>query len=311
MQVPMQVRPQRQLQARWPTPWQALWLTLIPALMLATSPAAQAEGNADDAAATLARLQAAAASLGPRGGHRPTTITSHEEGHALHAELHGLIERPFTDLSHALATPAQWCTVLLVHINNKGCAVAGGAAAPTISLRVARKYDQPVERAYELQFGYRPLAASPAMLSVELHAAGGPMGTSDYLIRLDAAPAGDNRTVVALSYAYRQNMMTALAMDLYFATIGRGKVGFTETGRLADGRPQFIGGVRGLVERNLMRYYLAMEAGATDPDSNRPGSFERRLRHWFDSTEDYPVQLREVDSERFMESKRPLMQKAP
>ncbi len=49
-------------------------------------------------------------------------------------------------------------------------------------------------------------------------------------------------------------------MQAYLGTIGSGKVGLTLMGKQADGRPLYIDGMRGLVERNTMRYCLAFES---------------------------------------------------
>ena len=51
-----------------------------------------------------------------------------------------------------------------------------------------------------------------------------------------------------------------MAMQTYLATIGSQKVGFTVVDKQADGKPVYQGGVLGLLERNTMRYYLAIDA---------------------------------------------------
>ena len=103
-------------------------------------------------------------------------------------------------------------------------------------------------------------------------------------------------------------------MQAYLATIGRGKVGFTRTGKQSNDQPVYVEGVRGVVERNTMRYYLAIDAylGAL---STPPGEqLEKRLQSWFASTELYPRQLHEVDRATYLEMKRSeylRMQKSP
>ena len=49
-------------------------------------------------------------------------------------------------------------------------------------------------------------------------------------------------------------------MQGYLATIGRDKVGFSIVGSRADGQPVYVHGTRGVIERNTMRYYVAIEA---------------------------------------------------
>ena len=75
-------------------------------------------------------------------------------------------------------------------------------------------------------------------------------------------------------------------------------------GRAADGSPIYIEGLRGAVERNTLRYYLAIEAylGALAlPPAQQP---ERRLQAWFDATERHPLQLHELERDDYLAMKR-------
>jgi len=92
-------------------------------------------------------------------------------------------------------------------------------------------------------------------------------------------------------------------MQGYLATVGASKVGFTVTGN-EGGQPSYIGGVRGVVERNTMRYYLAIDSYLKEMDAAPGDQQERRLRNWFSATERYARQLREVEREDYMEMKR-------
>jgi len=99
-------------------------------------------------------------------------------------------------------------------------------------------------------------------------------------------------------------MAARLAMQTYLATIGRDKIGFSIVGKDADGKPVFVDGVRGVVERNTMRYFLAIEAylGAyTAPASDQ---IEKRLRDWFAATERYTPQLHEMERADYLDMKR-------
>lgn len=88
----------------------------------------------------------------------------------------------------------------------------------------------------------------------------------------------------------------------FLATIGSEKVGFTSVGTDEDGKPRFIGGVRALVERNTMRYYLAINsflAAVTEPQS---AQLDTRLQSWFSAVEQYP-QLHELDRSQYLTMK--------
>jgi hypothetical protein len=91
---------------------------------------------------------------------------------------------------------------------------------------------------------------------------------------------------------------------VYLATSGSDKVGFTVIGDPNDPNPKFIGGVRGAIERNTMRYYLAIDAYLGALATPAPKRFERSLERWFNATELYPRQLREVDRDAYFAMKR-------
>ncbi len=114
---------------------------------------------------------------------------------------------------------------------------------------------------------------------------------------MEAIPTKEGRAFVHLGYTYKQGSLTATGMRLNFATFERDKVGFTELGRSTAGEPQIIGGVRGLVERNTMRYFLALEASLS------ADSPTKRARRWYELTEQYPRQLHEASLNEYLASR--------
>ena len=99
-------------------------------------------------------------------------------------------------------------------------------------------------------------------------------------------------------------MMAQIAMKAYLGTVGRNKIGFTLVSDGPNVQPQPVGGMRGVVERNTMRYYLAIESylGALSaPPAQRA---EKSFRDWFDATESYPQQLHEMEQSEYMAMKR-------
>ena len=86
-----------------------------------------------------------------------------------------------------------------------------------------------------------------------------------------------------------------MGMNMYLATSGRDKVGFSVVERAADGRPVYVGGVRGVVERNTMRYYLALEAYLGTLEAPGAERLDKRLRAFHAGLERYPRQLHELE----------------
>src|SRR5262249_8515036 len=118
-------------------------------------------------------------------------------------------------------------------------------------------------------------------------------------IALEAAPVEGGRTFLHFSYSYGFGTMSRMAMSTYLATAGADKVGFSK-----DGEGRYVGGVRGVVERNTMRYFLAIDAFLDTLTAPPDARIEKRLREWFAATERYPRQLHEMDADEYLAMKR-------
>ena len=121
---------------------------------------------------------------------------------------------------------------------------------------------------------------------------------------LEAIPLGERQTFLHFAYAYDHNMMAKLATQAYLATFGSDKVGFTVVGKTPDGAPEYIRGLRGLVERNAMRYFLTLDAYLDGLSVPPPEREDKRLNSWFQSVEQYPTQLHEIDLATYLAIKR-------
>ncbi len=232
---------------------------------------------------------------------KPLVLESTQASDDLKGDVHAVVDHPFAEVEQSLASIDHWCDILILHLNVKRCHVEPGKK--TLDLSVGRKFDQPLEDAYALAFAFRVAAATPDYLQVLLGADEGPLSTKDYRIVVEAVPLDARRTLVHMSYAYGYGFAARMAMKTYLATMGRDKVGFT-VARQENGKPVYIDGVLGLLERNTMRYYLAIEAylGAVSlPVADQP---EKRIRDWYASTERYAPQLHEMDQADYLDMKR-------
>jgi hypothetical protein len=250
--------------------------------------------QAQDAAALRARHTALQDRLAASAFGRPLHVESTSDGGAHKGEVYALIERPYRELAAALSRPAHWCEILLLQVNIKRCEAAG----PTLTAFITRKPREPLEDAYRVEFRY-DAAASADHLRVALTADSGPVGTRDYEIRLEAAPLDAARTFLRMSYAYRLGFVARIGMDAYLAGSGRDKVGFSVVDRAPDGRPMYVDGVRGVIERSAMRYYLAIEAFLDSPQD-----METRLRRWYAAIGHHPQLREEVGRNEYLAMKR-------
>ena len=255
---------------------------------------------AQDAAALKARHAALGAQLADNPFKRPLVLESVEASGELKGDVYAVLERPFATVAQSLSSADQWCEVLILHLNVKGCR-ATKSTPPAMSVSLGRKFDQALEEAYKADFVYKTAASDPDYLNVQMSAASGPLGTRNYRIALEAVPLDAQRSFIHMSYAYGYGTAAKFAMNVYLGTVGSDKVGFSTSGRGADGKPTYVGGVRGVVERNTMRYFLAIESYLGAPAQNQ---VDKRLTDWFDATERYAQQLHEMERAEYLEMKK-------
>lgn len=280
----------------------APWLT---ACLLCLGLAQAAAGPDTNAAAALrARYAGLGQQLGNNQFKRPLYLDSAESSTQLKGDIYALVDHPFAAVNEALNDPAHWCDVLILHLNTKYCRASTQPAGTLIAVSIGKKYDQPLDEAYRVEFAYSTAATTPDYFDVGLNAKTGPLGTSDYRIRLEAVAVPGGKTFLHLTYSYAYNFVGRLAMQVYLATIGRDKVGFSSSGKQSGSQPDHIGGVRGVVERNTMRYYLAIDAYLGALSAPPAEQFEKRLHNWFAATELYPRQLHEIDRASYLDMKR-------
>lgn len=288
-------------------------LALLCGLLLCAAPfasfpaAAQAQqapaASADSGAPALLEKHAAlAGQLAQNAYRRPLFLDSIEGANAVTGNAYAVLNSPFATVSAAFKSPRRWCEMLILHINTKYCHASTDESPSQLNMHVGKKTEQQLEDAFALKFSYRLAASSSDYLAAQLGADKGPLGTHNYRIELQAVPLPDGKTFMHLRYSYGYGVASRLAMQGYLATAGNGKVGFTQVRRGSTNA--YVDGMRGTVERNTMRYYLAIEAYLASLDKPPAQQLEARLQHWFDATEQYARQLHEVDKESYLVMKR-------
>ncbi len=260
--------------------------------------------DADSAGSLRAQYGVLQEQLSHNPFQRPLYMDSSEMPGGVTGGIYALINYPFATVGAALNSPAHWCDILMLHLNTKYCRAATARQGSILKVNIGKKYDQPLDEAYPVEFAYRVAAKTPNYLQVKLNADEGPLSTRDYRIMLEAIPLEGGRTFIHLSYSYAYGLVGRLAMQVYLGTIGRNKVGFTVVGKQADGQPLHVGGMRGVAERNTMRYYLAIEAFLGALSAPPQARLEKRLHDWFAAVERYPRQLHEMEQDKYLDMKR-------
>jgi len=263
-----------------------------------------AMAQVDPATALREKYVSLTQSLEQNSFKRPLVLNSTETAHELKGNVYATINYPFEQVNASLNNPNHWCEVMLLHINIKYCRAVAKPSGTIFRINVGKKTPEKLVNTARIEFKYQVRTTTPEYVEIRLNAKEGPMGTSNYRMVFEAVALGGDKTFLHLSYSYAMNFTGRLAMQFYLETLGAGKVGFTVIGKRANGQLDYIDGLRGLVERNTMRYYLAIDAflGATGTDPAL--QFEKRLQNWFAATEQYPRQLHEMNRSAYLNMKR-------
>ena len=277
--------------------------TIALAALLASTGAHAAFGHGGAPADDAAKLRARYGELKPELEHnafgRPLHLASEDRAQAMRGDVHAVLDQPYERIRGALGDRQSWCALLVLPFNVKGCELRGDEG---LSLYIGRTWDTPVDKATRIDFTFEPAAAGEDYLRLRLVAPTGPLGTRDYRIVFSAVPLDASRTLVHLSYGYGYGVLSKWAMQTYLATSGAAKVGFSRE-RDDDGE-HLVHGMRGVLERNTMRYFLAIEAYLETLDAPPRVREQRRMAAWFDATERYPKQLHEMTRAEYLAYKR-------
>jgi hypothetical protein len=270
--------------------------------------------HAQQAAANATTLQTKRIELQPQLRNNvfkePLYLNSHQGDNRVEGDIYAEVPNSFTDVTAAFKSASAVCGLLILHLNVRACHASGSGGNETVNMSLGPKRALTSGELYRITYALRLEVAEASYFRTTMRAAKGPLGTRDYRILFEAMPIDSKRSFVHLGYSYGYGAMAKMAMDLYLATAGRSKIGFTIIGQSPDGQPIHVRGERGSLERNVMRYYLALLAYSSVTSGSPRKKMEARLRKWFALTERYPAQLHELNLNEYLEEKRGEMARA-
>ena len=276
---------------------------LFAAWVACGSSAAAQQSDSDPAAQLRARYGALTQALELSPIQPGLHVESVESSRAPRGDAYAVIHYPFAIVAAAFTQPQSWCESLILHLNVQYCRASISGKRALLSAAVGKKTNQPLDDTHRINFNYKVVASTADFMRVELAAKEGPLGTGNYLIALELIALEDQRAFMHIQYSYTQGYLARVATSIYFATRGRDKVGFTLIDD-DDDPPHLVRGIRGALERNTMRYYLAFDAYLHTRASPPPQRFEESIERWFADTERFARQLREVPHDDYIAMKR-------
>jgi hypothetical protein len=239
----------------------------------------------------LAKHQALAPQLADNVFGVPIVIEANGDNGRMAGNVYGILEQPFAEAQKALAQAPNWCEITPLHFNVKVCTWEKLNGDYQLTLYSGRKFYEEPDATHVFSYRYHSSCDDSTYCEVKLTAEDGPMDTGNYLFQVELVPL-DGKTFLHFHYSYDYGFLTRTAMFGYFTTLGINKVGFTVVGKEDNDEPKYVGGVEGVMERNAMRYYLALQAYLDSNKGDKTQRFEKRIKRWFDLTERYPRQSR-------------------
>ena len=255
-----------------------------------------------------AAMQRVYQSLRPRLAQNPMreglVLDSSESSKRTSGDVYAVLNVPLPRLEQVNRDPVRWCEILLLLSNSKNCTVGTANTddrAPLLMLQIGTKGPQDLASTTSMDFSFSSSKPQALVLETRLTSGTGPMGTKDGMLRLNAIALNADQAFIHLHYSYRSSIAGRFATELYLQTLGLGKVGFS----VASESTGLVGGVRGIIERNTMRYFLglgcALQFIAVEVPVQR---FGQMAACWYDATELYPIQLYEMTRQDYLDMKR-------
>jgi hypothetical protein len=234
----------------------------------------------------------------------PIYLESSDKKKLMQGDVYGIIYHPFNKVSKALSSISSWCEIMPQHLNIKGCTYEYINNQCRLNLYSGRKKYKKPDNAYRLNYDFNVRSLSDDYFYTMLNADEGPYDTKEYKINVEAIPLSETSTFIHFNYGYQYGFITNIAMKTYLATFGAKKIGFSIKEKDKNNRPVYVGGIQGVIERNAMRYYFAIQSYLNTQEKEKAQRFENRISSWFDLTEQYHKQLYELDKVDYLKYKK-------
>lgn len=235
----------------------------------------------------------------------PLYIASETDGPVLRGEVYGLIVNPdvtYEQLIKTFTNHTNWCEFIPLHLNVKGCIHTVENNKKFIRFYVGRKHYEAMDDVYALKYQFKVLQTTSNYCKIALTAPTGPSGTRNYLFQVEALKM-NGKTLFRIVSQYQSSKRSRFGTNIYLKTMGKKKIGFSVVGADANGKPIYVKGVKGIIERNVVRYFLAGKAFITLQRSKNSRQYQERLSNWFDETERYHKQLYEMSKKKYLQTK--------
>ena len=234
----------------------------------------------------------------------PVYMESNNDENIMSGKVYGIIYHPFNKVSQALSSVTNACEIMPQHLNIKACTYEYKNNKCRLTFYSGRKFYQKADDVQHLNYIFNVTELNDKYFTVTLNTKEDPFDTENSSIGVEAIPLTDSSTFFYLTYKYQYGFFMHLAMSTYLSTFGHNKIGFSIIDTDENNNPIYSGGIRGVIERNVMRYYFAIKSYLDTQTVEKDKRFESRINYWFDLTEKHHKQLYEMDKADYLKYKR-------
>jgi len=237
--------------------------------------------------------------LEKNSGPVPFHVESSANKNASQVDIYGIIKYPFEIVQDKVLVPTNWCDIVLPHLNVRACTYKKVNDTWLLNIYNVDKSSEPLEDAFQMKFVYRVSALQPVYFGLALNAPERPFHTKDHQFGLESVPLAKDTTFIHFRYSFGYSAFGYFLMKIFVG----GRTGFSIIGADSDGNPVYTGGMRGLVERDVVYYYLAILAYLDSLKAPYDQRFDMQSGQWYDLTAHFKKQLFEMNKEAYLADK--------
>jgi len=230
----------------------------------------------------------------------PVYLESSVEKNVSRVDIYGIVKYPFTIIQDAVQVPANWCDIILPHIDVRACTYEKVNDTWLLNIYNIDKFSESLEDAYQMKFKYRVAEVQPGYFDILLTAQEGPFNTKEHRLKFEAVPLDKDKAFFHLQHSFVYSSWEYYVMKMF----GGDRPGFSIMGTDSSGNPVYVDGLRGGIERNAVCYYLAILAHLDTLKIPARQRFEKRISQWYDLAAPYKKQLFEIKKEEYIIYKR-------
>ena len=265
-------------------------------------PAAANAGDASKAPRVLDRYEAMRKSRSPLASSLPVYLQTDKRGEQTSVSLIGRVHFPYKSVEAVLQDSAAYCQFLPLMFNVKACVITDHEPVEKIRYYVAGKHYASPMTSYRLNTTWRVADRQPGRLHVLMQADRDGVGVSAYRVDLVIVPYGEE-TLISVEALYAPGRLTRAATHTYVHLFARNKPGFTLVEAEKTGKREYITGFPAIIERSVVRSYLALDAYLGTQKVPASRRLDAQLQRWYSLNQPYRTQLYEMERDEYLSIK--------